>query len=147
LRAPTADPVAVTPKVRFWKVAIGAIAVIALVVGIAIGALMRSDGTQVPATMPDAALPVQIVQPAAPPAPAEVKAPIAPISTVQTGLSAKTQAPKPRATKIVRPVPAQAPGVDAGIEAKPVDEPKTKPVVPDRDRAVNPFAKKRKETP
>jgi serine/threonine-protein kinase len=147
LRAPTADPVAVTPKVRFWKVAIGAIAVIALVVGIAIGASMRSDGAQVPAPMPDAAPPIQLEQPAAPPAPAEVKAPIAPISTVETDLPAKKQAPKPRVTKVVRPVPAQAPGVDAGVEAKPVDESKTKPVVPDRDRAVNPFAKKRKETP
>jgi len=141
-RAQTADPVSPS-KARIWKVAISAIGVLALVIGIAIGASMTSGGTHAPAGQPEAPRSSRVVQPAPTAQPAEPVAPSVPV--VVTDPAPKTPTPKPRVTKTVRVAPTQAPTVDAGVDGKSVDEPKSKIAVPERDRAVNPFTRKRKE--
>jgi len=146
------DPIASPPKARIWKAAIGAVAMLALVVGIAIGTSMSGQKQPSVVERPQSSAPPPISTTRSSPTPVAPATPAtqdAPIMTTDQASNPKPP-PKARVTKVVRAQPTAAPPSDAGVDA-PIAEPralpKTKTVVPDRDRAVNPFAKKRKDTP
>ena len=142
------DPMATPSKVRIWKVAIAVIAMFALVVGIAIGTTMKSDHREIrpdPAIVP-AHTPVSTKTSVAAPVPAPAT-PSTPTTIVDPGPAPKPTGQKPRVTKAVRVAPTVTTPSDAGLDALSAEPSKPKPAVLDRDRAVNPFSRKRKNTP
>ena len=155
--APRRAPTEAIPRGwRAHKQAI-VIAVVTLMSGIAIGVTVSARRTsdkaglreispvqpmQQPVQMPSAAIqPVEPIQSSVPNAPSDHRS----VSAASDPKPIPPQKTKPRAeARAIKPIPPAAITIDAGVDAE-ASPPRSPP--PDRDRAVNPFTKKRREGP